>query len=1128
MSPDDVDTAVELLDRRRQVLGHLGGDGHHVRDLCDELDVSRSTVNRALRELEDAGWVERADDGYVRTTTGSLALQEYQDQITALDAVQTHADALSPLPGDTPLDPAVLSEAAVETVADTETFELVGTLRSAFEDATAVRGVWPTVTDDRTVSALASLADDGRPLALAVDESVHATMRGVAPAAFGPSDTEHCRVETTDDVPTRLGVFLVDGETDRRVLVTMYDEDGTIHAVADVPADDTACTWTTSLFDAAGVPSFERMDAISPIVGTATDAPTWDDATQDTLRTQGFVPVDASTLAHEGEWSPGAMLRTTPTLAAVAAGRTLDREHVVDGQRREFSVDLLDTLVAGRNLALVGPPGSGKSTVCKSVACRWRDRGLGPVCYRESDSAAVLDDPLTLASSLDAAAGTPLVVVEDAVRPAANAIFETVEQVTDEVAFLFDARRSEWASPPEPMDPRRESLRRDGVEFVPIPGLDDEERERLHQHVEAIVDGPIPPFDEFVADEDLADGSWGTPQATGSEGAGELLTLAHRYGHAADISLDRDRRAASPLSRNVRDVYDAVADDRNVLVVATLVNVLNATGLPVERDLLDTLALVDGGPEADDVETAMDVLEGRVLFPDENGMELVHDEWSHRFLVRLVEEREDASAHRIFAAAANPLFRLVTDPALRDELVRYRQGDAPTVAAFDDSPDHWRDVVVDRVYDLGRDSPSLAALYGHPKYTELTLPDSCSTLCRRKALVGRAQMYVNASEFEAGRQECDRIEEIAEALEPERKGTVLRARSLDVRSIIAEHRGKFERSRELAEESLALVREADDRKGEASVLNGLGLVAWYQGDIDEAERRLRDALAIYDEVQVKQTEASVLSHLGIIQRERGNLEKALEFFEASHRQYHEIGARKRAISTSINLGVVARDRGDLDEAVGRLRGAVEEARLLGVAKHESNANRALGNVLRWRGELDESAAHLERALEIAREEEYRFHEYRALRGLAATRRERGELDTSEQLLDACSELGSDVGDERGRALVRAHRGLLALAREDAGEATSLLGDAVETLESLDRSPGLARSRRWHARALDAAGEHERARDAYEAAVDQYEVIGAAPYLRETLDELSEVCERTGADDTAATYRDRLDALEANN
>ncbi|MFC4407697.1 tetratricopeptide repeat protein [Haloarchaeobius iranensis] len=1128
MSPDDVASAVELLDRRRQVLGHLGRGGHHVRDLCDELDVSRSTVNRALRELEDAGWVERADDGYVRTTTGSLALQEYRDQVTALDAVQRHADALAPLPGDTPLEPAVLADATVETVAEADPFELVGRLRSALEDATAVRGVWPSVTDDRTVSTLRSLVDDGAAVALAVDEGVHETMRSVAPTTFGPDDTAEVRVETSDDVPTRLGVFLVEAPDASRVFVTIYEEGGSIHAVADVAATEAATSWATTVFDAAETPSVDRKTGVSSLVGAAADVPRWDEASKAVLRSQGFVPVDERTLAHDDDRSPGAMLRTTPTLGAVAAGRTLDREHVVDGQRREFAVDLVDALATGGNLAVVGPPGAGKSTVCKAAACRWRERGNGPVCYRESDSAAVLDDPLRLAASLDEAPGTPLVVVEDAVRPAANAVFEALEQADDDIAFLFDARQSEWSSPPEPLDPRRESLRQGGVETVQVPDLDDQERVRLHDHVASIVDGPIPPLEEFVDDEDLAGDSARPPQATGSDGAGELLTLAHRYGNAADIAVEGDRRTASPLSRNVRDVYDDVADDPAVLVVATLVNVLNAGGLPVERDLLDALALDDDGPEPRAVERAVTALQGKVLFPHEDGVAAVHDAWSHSFLTYLVDEREDASAHRIFAAAVNPLFRLVTEPSLRSEVVRYRQGDAPTVDAFDDSPDHWRDVVVDRVFELGRDSPNLAPLYGHPKYTELGLPESCSTWCRRHALVGRAQMYVDAGDFDAARQECERIETVAETTASTRQQAVLRARSLEVQSIIAESKGEFDRSRELAEESLELVREVDDRKGEASVLNGLGLLAWYQGDIDEAERRLRDALSIFDEVESKRTESEVLNHLGIVQWERGDLANAVEFFEASYRQYREIGARGKAVSTSINLGIAARDRGSLDEAVGRLRGAVEEAQRLGVAKHESNANRALGNALRWRGALDESATHLAEALDIARKEELRYHECRALRGLAATHRERGAFEKSARLLETCDELVAEVGDERDRALARAHRGLLVLAGGDAVEATEILGDAVETLESLDRSPGLARARRWHARALEAAGEYEQARDAYEAAVDQYEAIGASAYLRETLDELSEVCERTGADETAATYRDRRDALEANN
>lgn len=1131
MSPDDGGSAVELLERRRDVLATLGEDPLHVRDLCDALDVSRSTVTRALRELEDAGWATRTDGGYARTTTGALALQEYRDKTTALDAVREHADALSPLPPDTPFAPRVLADARVETTADAPAFELSGNVRETFSRASAVRGVWPTVTDDRTPRTVARIADDGGSVALAVDEDVRSTLRSVAPELFDRGGRGASVVETSDDVPANLGVFAVDTAEGRSVLVVVYTDEGTVHAVAEAPADEDVSNWAASVFEAAGVPTGDDGGTTAdPVVTGGSVAASWDGATRDLLRSQGFRSVEPTTLDRQPTRSPATMLRTTPTLAAVAEGQTLDREHVVDGERREFALDLVDALADGGNLALVGPPGSGKSTTCKAVACRWYDREFGPVCYRESESSAVLDDPLSLAAALADTDGTPLVVVEDAVRPAGNAVFEAVEELAGrDVAFLFDARRAEWSSPPEPLDPRRESLRRTGVEMVRMPSLDDPERERLHHHVDAIVDGPLPPMAEFVAtDDDLADDSWGTPQATGSEGAGELLTLAHRYGLAAEAPVDADRHEVSPLARSVRDVYDAVADDGDQLVVATLVNVLNAAGLPVERDLVDALAVAPDGPDEDAVTAAMDALRDRVLFPGDDGLDLVHDAWSQTFLARLVADRDEASAHRTFVRGVAPMFDLVTDPDLREAVVGYRQGDAPTVRAFDDSPDHWRDVVVDRIYDLGRQSPGLAPLYGHPEHTELELPESCSSWCRRLALVGGAQMYVDAGDYDVALAECDRIESFAESADSERQRLQLRAGSLEVRSIVAERRGKFDESRELCLEGLPLAREAGNRKKEAALLNGLGLLAWYQNDVDEAERRFEHALDLYDEVQAPQSEANALNNLGIVHRERGDLAAATEYFSESHRRRREIGARVMAVDSAINLGVVARDRGELDDAVGWYRMAVEESATLGISGQEAHASRALGNALRTRGDLEESAERLSFALERAREDDRRHGECLCLRGLAATKRAQGELDEAAALVEECLALCEDVADERDRSLARVQRGTVELARGNAEAAATELTDAVETLEELDRMPGLARAWRWTARALDAAGEHERARRAYETAVDRFDSLDATPYLRETLDELTEVCERVGADETASTYRNRRDALGANN
>ena len=47
-------------------------------EFVEELDISRSTANRAVRELESVGFLEYQDTGYRLILCGRLAAQEYQ------------------------------------------------------------------------------------------------------------------------------------------------------------------------------------------------------------------------------------------------------------------------------------------------------------------------------------------------------------------------------------------------------------------------------------------------------------------------------------------------------------------------------------------------------------------------------------------------------------------------------------------------------------------------------------------------------------------------------------------------------------------------------------------------------------------------------------------------------------------------------------------------------------------------------------------------------------------------------------------------------------------------------------------------------------------------------------------
>jgi predicted transcriptional regulator len=108
---------VNLLRRRGDLLRRVDGEGTHKAELAAESDVSRSTVDRGIRDLAEAGLVCREDGRYRRTLAGDLALATYDDLLETFDALVRAGPALSELPPGTPFDPVLLGGADVVVVA---------------------------------------------------------------------------------------------------------------------------------------------------------------------------------------------------------------------------------------------------------------------------------------------------------------------------------------------------------------------------------------------------------------------------------------------------------------------------------------------------------------------------------------------------------------------------------------------------------------------------------------------------------------------------------------------------------------------------------------------------------------------------------------------------------------------------------------------------------------------------------------------------------------------------------------------------------------------------------------------------------------------------------------------------
>lgn len=106
---------VSVVNRRLDVMAALEHP-RQKRDLLSELDVSRSTLDRAVRELESLDLVSR-EEGYHLTVTGRLVLELYRGLLADVDDVAAARELLASLPRDAPMSPAMLRGAEV-TVAD--------------------------------------------------------------------------------------------------------------------------------------------------------------------------------------------------------------------------------------------------------------------------------------------------------------------------------------------------------------------------------------------------------------------------------------------------------------------------------------------------------------------------------------------------------------------------------------------------------------------------------------------------------------------------------------------------------------------------------------------------------------------------------------------------------------------------------------------------------------------------------------------------------------------------------------------------------------------------------------------------------------------------------------------------
>lgn len=249
-----------LVTKREEFLTALETGAIRMRDLVDKTGNSRSTVNRAVRELQEAELVRKTDGGYALTPTGQLSLTAYRTFLRNLDSVNDAAELLAPL-DDVPLDPSLLGDAEYVLAEGAAVYRPLEQIHERLATADRVRAALPVLARSKTVEQCREIASNGGDVEFVVSPALWQLLSDRFGTELEPAVEEDALRVAVGEMPP-IGLFLTEGATPEMSLLVFNDH--SVHGAIISESCD-ALEWGeqyfTELWEDADVRTSELLDA---------------------------------------------------------------------------------------------------------------------------------------------------------------------------------------------------------------------------------------------------------------------------------------------------------------------------------------------------------------------------------------------------------------------------------------------------------------------------------------------------------------------------------------------------------------------------------------------------------------------------------------------------------------------------------------------------------------------------------------------------------------------------------------------------------------------------------------------------------------------------------------------------
>lgn len=222
-----------MLGTRASVLSTLAADSYQKPALVEAVDVSRSTVDRAIDDLSDSDLVVRDEDGYRATLSGVLALESYERYRAETDGIAAARPILDALDADVALDPALLTGADITLAQPHAPESALADAVATLDQATTLRGFAPVIKSSYVGLVHDAVTERDLDVEIVVEEAVLESLQSLSriePGALELFSAESVTIHTTErDLPYNL--WWMRGPDAVRSGITVHDDGGIVGTV---------------------------------------------------------------------------------------------------------------------------------------------------------------------------------------------------------------------------------------------------------------------------------------------------------------------------------------------------------------------------------------------------------------------------------------------------------------------------------------------------------------------------------------------------------------------------------------------------------------------------------------------------------------------------------------------------------------------------------------------------------------------------------------------------------------------------------------------------------------------------------------------------------------------------------